>query len=621
MLLATAKYSCSLANLRLPDFFPVSFVPHCLLVYPEFPPSYWSHKYALEFINRKASHPPLGLLTLAGLFPAEYNLRLIDMNVRPLAEEALEWADYVFISSMVVQQESFREVVERCNNRNIPVIAGGPYPASFWEEIPGVSHFVLGEVEEFFEEFLSDLTGKKARSVYHPPLDKNGNYGRPPMSISPLPRYDLIGLTDYSDMSVQFSRGCPFHCDFCDITKLYGRSPRTKSSGQIISELDRLFAWGWRGAVFFVDDNFIGNKRNAMKLLPLLAEWQKERDFPFDFYTEASVNLADDSDLMENMKEAGFGMVFLGIETPNAAVLKQIDKDQNVNRADPDYLLNAVHKVQDSGMEVSAGFILGLDGDTETSFDAQIDFIQKAGIPTAMVGLLIAVKGTKLYERLEEEGRVLDIMGSGNNVASQLNFIPELDKEVLLAGYRRVLKSLYEPSLKSYFERCFTLFTRWKPPHYGSGRITIEDIRIAFKSLSRQIFSRQGPAYLKFLIKVLRHHPRMLGEAFELAVSGYHYEKVTRQQIMIDEFRELLQAERTRLCDLSLGRALSAKSINRSMKRLARQCRRIGRDFRSSLAPAINSFDLEMTGLLKPSKGALPLLNLMTLCGLPLIGS
>jgi radical SAM superfamily enzyme YgiQ (UPF0313 family) len=428
---------------------------HALLVYPELPPSYWDFRYALDLLGKRASMPPLGLLTVAAMFPENWELRLVDMNVDPLEDEDLEWADLVLTSTMVVQQRSLRDVLARCKAIGRPVAVGGPHPSSCPAEISGADYFLLGEVEEIFPRFLRDWQAGVAAPVYRP-------QARPAVTITPVPHFDLIDHEAYRSMALQFSRGCPFDCEFCDITQLYGRFPRTKTNAQMVAELDRLYELGWRGSVFVVDDNFIGNRREAMSLLPAVASWQRERGYPFDLYTEASVDLAKHETLMDGMVEAGFTMVFLGIESPNPEALRKTRKVQNTVRGEDDYLLRAVRRIQEKGLEVTGGFILGLDGDGREVFDAQIDFVQRAGIPIAMVGLLTALRGSHLYTRLEHEGRLLD-ESTGNNVEIALNFEPELGREVLIVGYRRVLSALYGPRLESYFERCRTLLARLGP--------------------------------------------------------------------------------------------------------------------------------------------------------------
>ena len=518
-------------------------MPNALLVYPEFPPSYWGYNYALHFIGRKSNMPPLGLLTVAGLFPKDYCLKVTDMNVAPLMDEDLEWADVVFTSTMVVQKDSYFEVVERCNRANTPLVSGGPHPTSYRDEIVSamqerggcVNHFLFGEVEESFEDFLTDFQNGHAKDVYSEPR-------KPDVTKTPLPRYDLLNLKDYGSMALQFSRGCPFDCEFCDITKLFGRVPRTKSNEQVLAEFNLLYHLGWRGAMFLVDDNFIGNKRDAMHLLPAITKWQETRDFPFQLYTETSVNLVDIPGMLDGMADAGFIMTFLGIESPNDEALQKTVKQQNTskNESAESYLLRAIRKIQEAGLEATAGFIVGLDGDKE--FQSHIDFIQKAGIPRAMAGLLTALKQTNLYTRLEKEGRLLG-ESSGNNVSVELNFVPELDREVLLEEYKRILRVLYEPSLRGYFERCLTLFENWNPRR-RTVRIGKMELSALVRSIKQQLLSRsQGPAYLWFLIRVLMRHPRRLPDAVLFAILGYHHEKVTSQQIAVDSFKQYLHLE------------------------------------------------------------------------------
>lgn len=566
-----------------------------LLVYPKFPLSYWGFQYALRFVGKKSSMPPLGLLTVAGMFPDHYELTLVDMNVEELTDAHLEWADVVFTSTMVVQEDSLRDVVRRCNNAGVPVVAGGPHPTSFHDEMDEwddarVNYFVLGEVEETLPFFLQALEAGRAER-----FTRSSAVGSVSVAHTPVPRFDLLRLEAYGSMAIQFSRGCPFDCEFCDITKLYGRVPRTKSNEQMLAELDVLYELGWRGAVFLVDDNFIGNKRDAMRLLPAIARWQKERGYPFSFYTEASVNLAQMDALMEAMVGAGFTMVFLGIETPNPKALQITKKGQNVKEGQEDFLLRAVLKIQHAGMQVTAGFILGLDGDTENAFDAQIHFVQDAGIPMAMVGLLTALKGTDLWKRYEREGR-LRTHSTGNNVEVALNFTPEMDEQILIAGYKRVLQTLYDPTLRNYFRRCLTLFRRLPAPsRHSRWRVRPAEVR-AFLCLSlKQGFSRQGPACVWFLTRVLLRRPRMFREAVTLAVKGYHFERVTSQVVVAHDFREYLEAELLRFREFvsSLGDVHRHRVRERADRLLAearRRYRGIHADFRFSVSDAFQVF-------------------------------
>ena len=509
-------------------------MPNALLVYPEHPPTYWGGNFALEIVGIKAAFPPLGLLTIAAMFPPEYDLRVVDMNVTSLEESDLEWADMVFTSTMIIQQVSLQAVIERCNQAGVPVVAGGPHPTTFHDEIEGVDHFVLDEAEEIFPEFLRDLASGKAQAIYRVPR-------KPDVTQTPVPRFDLIDMKNYNSMGVQFSRGCPFDCEFCDITKLYGRVPRTKTPDQMVNEFELLYRLGWRGQVFLVDDNFIGNKRDAMNLLPVLADWQRAHRYPFTLTTEASVNLARMDELMDAMIEAGFDTVFLGIETPNPKALLKTKKPQNISKREENYLFNAVRKIQQKGMQVQGGFILGLDDDDESVFDAQIEFIQKVGIPVAPIYMLTAVKGTDMYNRLKSENRILEVSIGGN--AMTLNFKPEMDPKILIEGYRRVTATLYDPTLENYFKRCLTLLEHLKPvPHLLKPR-SKNAIYAELMGVRGRLAANQVPAYMNFIAKVAKNHPQMLSKAIRLAGLGYHFEKITSQQDAIYGFKEFLSAE------------------------------------------------------------------------------
>ena len=509
-------------------------MPKALLVYPEHPPTYWGANYALEMVGIKSAFPPLGLLTIAAMFPPEYELRVVDMNVGPLEDSDLEWADMVFTSTMIVQRVSLNTVIERCNRAGVPVIAGGPHPTTFHDEIPGVDHFVLDEAEEIFPGFLRDLENGTAKAIYREPR-------KPDVTQTPVPRFDLIDLDNYYSMGLQFSRGCPFDCEFCDITKLYGRVPRTKSPAQMVTEFDSLRKLGWKGPLFLVDDNFIGNKREAMNLLPVIAEWQKTHGYPFSLSTEASVNLAHLDELMDAMVEAGFDTVFLGIETPNPKALIKTKKPQNTSRKEEDFLFHAVRKIQRKGMQVQGGFILGLDSDDEGVFDAQIEFIQQAGIPVAPIYLLTALRGTDMYERLRAENRLLD-KEIGTN-AMTLNFKSELDPVTLIDGYQRVTATLYDPTLENYFQRCLAMFEHLRAVPHLRKPMSANAVVVAAMRVRRQLAKNQIPAFSRFIAQVSRNHPRMLSTALGLAGLGYHFERVTRQQIMIYDFKQFLEAE------------------------------------------------------------------------------
>lgn len=497
-----------------------------LLVYPEVPRNtYWSFSYALKFIRKKSAMPPLGLITVASLFPEKYNLKLIDMNIEPLSDTDILWADTVFISAMIVQKDSLQDVATRCNRLNKPVVAGGPYPTSSHQEISGVDHFVLGEVDDTFQDVLSDLDNDTAKDLYPSPE-------RPDISNSVTPRFDLLKIDAYSSMAVQFSRGCPFKCEFCDIWKVYGNKPRLKSPETLITEFDMLHDLGWRGPVFIVDDNFIGNKRRVKKdLLPALINWQKKHDYDFRFFTEASINLADDNDLMNGMRNAGFNEVFIGIETPCVESLKETGKTPNL-KID---LKNAIQTIQQHGMEVMAGFILGFDSDAEDIFDRQIAFIQQTGIPKAMVGLLNALPATELYNRLSRENRILCESVGNNTHSMSTNFITKMDSTKLKEGYKRVLATIYDSNLKNYFSRCSAFMDNLGYSPYFQRKVGSAEIRMLFKSIFRQTFTIYGHQYLRFVIRNLIKNPNLFGEAIKFAIIGHHYHTITQETLKIDE--------------------------------------------------------------------------------------
>jgi len=561
-----------------------------LLVYPEFDTSFWSFKYALQYLGKKSSMPPLGLLTLANMFPEGYNLRLIDMNVRPLRDQDLRWADLVCTSTMIVQRRSLSDVIERSQRMGKPIVAGGPHPTSYWEEIEDVDYFLLGEVEETFSSFLRDLEQGIAQHIYIPKE-------RPAITKTPMPRYDLIDIRNYGSPLLQFSRGCPFDCEFCDITKLYGRIPRTKTNGQMLAEFQLLYDSGHRGSLFLVDDNFIGNRRDALRLLKGLIEWQQQRGYPFTLCTEASMNLVDHEELMDAMVAAGFTSVFVGIETPTPEALIATKKKQNVDKADPDYPLHAVHTLQRKGLEVMGGFILGLDGDSPDAFDLHIKFIKEAAIPIAMEGLLTVLKGTDLYLRMNREGRLRGDT-TGTSIDTHLNFVPEMPEEKLTSGYKYVLDTIYDRGLKHYFERCWTLFQRLdrtNSPKSTDTPIHIGEIIRFIGASSRQLASKQGSACLQFLSRVIMQKPHMLREALTLCAKGYHLRKVTEQVTAVDNFKQYLARTSESIREELAKRARDGNARARAYGseitiRIQHEYARIHKDFQHSAQGHLNAF-------------------------------
>ena len=492
-----------------------------LLVYPQYPDTFWSFKHALKMVAKKASFPPLGLLTVAAMVPHEWEKKLVDMNVTPLNDEDIKWADYVFISAMVVQKESVNEVISRSKRLNTKVVAGGPLFTTGYEEFDGVDHFVLGEAEITLAPFLEDLKKGCAKHIYT-------SEERPDISQTPIPLWSLINMKKYSSMNVQYSRGCPFNCEFCDIIILNGHKPRTKDKDQMVAELDALYRHGWRSGVFIVDDNFIGNKRKLKAAtLPAIIEWMEAKKHPFALSTEATINLADDEELMQLMVKAGFNQVFVGVETPNEESLVECNKLPNKNRD----LVALVKKMQNHGLEVQGGFIVGFDSDPLSIFKSQINFIQKSGIVTAMVGLLNAPSGTRLYHRLKKENRLLKNF-SGDQMDCSLNFIPKMNHETLINGYKNILNTIYSP--KQYYERIKTFLKEYKPKPRKRAlpQLRFYHIRAFTKSMWVLGVKERGRKYYwRFLVSTLLKRPRAFPISISLAIQGFHFRKVTEKYI------------------------------------------------------------------------------------------
>lgn len=488
-----------------------------LLVYPEYPATFWSFKYALNFISRKASFPPLGLLTIASMLPSEWEFRLVDMNVRKLKDNDILWADNVYISAMIVQADSVRKVLERCKSMGRKVVAGGPLFTTGHEEFTDmVDHFVLNEAEETLPAFLRDMKNGIPLKVY-------ASSTRADLATSPVPRRDLLRLGDYGSMNIQYSRGCPFDCEFCNITSLLGRVPRTKGREQMIAELDSIHALKWKGCVFIVDDNFIGNKAKLKReILPAMIGWMERNRRPFTFITEASINLADDDELMELMVSAGFDTVFVGIESPNEDSLDECDKQANKGRD----MVESIRKMQRFGLEVQGGFIVGFDNDPPEIFDRMITFIQESSVVTAMVGMLNALPSTRLYSRLMKEGRLLE-GASGNNTDISINFMPSMDYDSLIAGYQRIMQHIYSP--KQYHKRIITFLQNFRPGRHRIFHLRFNYLMALPKSIVRLgILGRERLHYWKLFFWTLFRRPRLLPYAITLSIYGYHFRKMVK---------------------------------------------------------------------------------------------
>ena len=489
-----------------------------LLVYPEFPDTYWSFRHALAFVGKRSAFAPLGLMTVSAMLPPSWERRLVDMNVHRLTDADLDWADMVFVSGMLLQKKSLTDVVARAKRLGKPVAAGGPITSADRQAVGNADHVFVGEAETTIPEFLADLAANEAKPLY-----EAGE--RPSLALTPVADFGLADMRYYSSMSIQYSRGCPFQCEFCDIIEIYGRVPRTKTNDQVLAELDALREAGWRGGVFIVDDNFIGHKKNVKQLLPALAEWSERHGRPFTFLTEASVNLADDDALLDLMRSAGFYRVFLGIETPVAESLQEAQKKQNTKRD----LVDSVHKIQSYGIEVMAGFIVGFDNDPDDIFERQVEFIRESAIPMAMVGLLSALPGTQLSRRLEREGRLLT-QSTGDNTDGSLDFVPKMDAARLVAGYKSILEAIYEPG--AYYRRSLDCLGRVQWTHSFSPPLRPSDL-VTLLRVVTTLGVRDGARreFWRYLSRVLRDHRGKLEYALRLAAMGYHFRKHTQTVI------------------------------------------------------------------------------------------
>ncbi len=556
-----------------------------LMVYPEIPPTYWSFRYAMRFTGKKAAFPPLGLLTVAALMPPDYDVAVVDMNARPLLDDDIAKADAVFISAMVVQRDSFERVVRRCREHGKTVVAGGPFPTSFHDSIEGVDHFVLNEAESTLPLFLKDWEQGEAKRLYE-------DASKPDITKTPPPRFDLIRLSDYSSMALQYSRGCPHECEFCDITHLFGRIPRVKTPEQFLKEMDILYTASYRGPLFIVDDNFIGNRASARALLPQIAKWQRERGYPFDLFTEVTLGLAGDEKLMGLMAEAGFTMVFAGIETPVEESLAETKKWQNLKMD----MRESVLRIQAKGMEVSGGFILGFDADPPDIFERQFCFISETAIPTAMVGLLTAMPHTRLHQRLRGEGRLLADSSGNNTHDFAINFRAAMDNGVLVDGYKRLLSRLYAP--RAYFDRCLALLKRLGPRRRLNLRLNPGDVRALFFSMIVQTFSGYGREYWRFIARAIIRRPWMAAEAVALAIKGHHFIVITRQILEVESIKSRLGKflDGCRKWDGAASRHELERGLNQlkayrdeAMPRLRKEARRLNSDFRRYAEEALAS--------------------------------
>lgn len=482
-----------------------------LLVYPEHPATFWSFKHALKFVHKKSNLPPLGVLTVAAMLPESWNRKIVDMNTDQLKDKDIRWADYVFISAMNIQRDSTRKVIDRSKALGKKIVGGGPLFTAEHENYDDVDHLLLYEGEMSIPAFLADLEKGTPKHLYD-------WEGYPELTETPLPAWNLINPKKYMMLSLQYSRGCPFHCEFCNVVSLFGHAPRTKSTSQIIEELEAIYALGWRGGIFFVDDNFIGNKKKLKEeVLPALARWMREKEHPFTFFTEASINISDDVELMDLMVDAGFDNVFIGIETVDEDSLAECNKIQNTRRD----LVESVKIIQQHGMQVQGGFILGFDNDKPSIYQRMVSFIQQSGIVTAMVGMLNAPKGTKLYERMEQEGRLLEDF-SGTN--TEINFQPKMDIDDLQSGYSDVVHSIYSP--KNYYERIKMFLENFQPKKLHVKRIKPMEVLAFLKACFRLgVVSKGRSEFWKLMSWSFNEKREVFPMAVAFSVYGYHFRK------------------------------------------------------------------------------------------------
>ncbi len=506
-----------------------------LLVYPQYPDTFWSFKHALRLSRKKALNTPLGPLTVAALLPTQWEKRFVDLNVAKLTDKDIRWADYVFISAMVVQQKSTTEVVQRCKKLNTKVVAGGPLFTTGYTLVncDEIDHVIRNEAEITLPLFLEDLKNGCPKHLYQ-------SDERADVTKTPVPLYSLAEIDKYSQVTIQYCRGCPYDCEFCDIIIMDGRKPRTKTKEQMLAELEAIYGLGYRGTVFIVDDNFIGNRKKLkLEILPAMIEWQKEKRYPFKFLTEASIDMADDNELCQMMSDVGFTRLFVGIETPNEESLAECNKFKNQNRD----LVADVKKLQNYGFEVMGGFILGFDSDPISIFEHQISFIQKSGIVTAMVGILNAPPETKLWRRLKKENRLLPT-GSGDNTDGTSNMIPKMRLDVLINGYKQVLHEIYAP--KQYYERIHTFLKEYKPNEKirRGFKLQLSKLRALFEvTIFLGIKDRARIHYWKMVFSTLRKYPKYFSIAITLAAQGFHFRKVYEKVKKIKVDNSLLERQ------------------------------------------------------------------------------
>ncbi|MCD8351634.1 MAG: B12-binding domain-containing radical SAM protein [Planctomycetaceae bacterium] len=540
-----------------------------LLLYPETPrDTYWSFSHALGMIGKKASTPPLGLLTIAAMLPEDrFSLRLTDMNIKPLKDVDIEWADAIFVSSMIAHKDSLVQTLEKLKAMGKLVVSGGPYTSTAYAETANVDCFLIGEAEGIWDEFMADLLAGTLKTAYARPVraseekllrDFFGDTASirpaeeyPDVDLAPLPRFDLLDMNQYSLMPVQASRGCPVGCEFCDIWRRFGRKARNKATERLLAEFDELHRLGWRDTVFLVDDNFIGNKARAKSLLKEIIAWQKAHKYPFPLLTESTLSMADDDELLDLMEDAGFNSVFVGIETPAHESLKETRKHINTTGS----MNDKVAKIQARGIQLMSGFIIGFDADPEDIADRMSECIQEMGIPQAMIGLLSALPETDLHDRLAADGRILAGSSGNNTHGFEMNFVPTRPMEKVLADYKKVLDAAYSRTLDGYFDRCRVLRSRWPSGKRTLGFLPLSiKIRILTTYLWAVIRSPYRKNALWFILETALKKPSFLVEAITLGVKGHHLWAITRNAFEVENMRMYMLDGMRRFADYLQGK-------------------------------------------------------------------
>ncbi len=575
-------------------------MPNILLVYPENPITFWSFTESLKLLGKKAAQPPLGLLGVAALLPEGYNPRLIDMNVEPLTDEAIEGADAVLCSSMIIHKESVRGIIQRCNRLETPIMLGGPYPTQYHDLIEGNATFFLGEAENGFADALEEMLyspGEIKRSV----IDTKGQFRS--LEEVPLPRYDLLDLSDYVGMIIQLTRGCPEKCTFCDIPGLYGRTTRLKTEELVIREMDYLYELGWRGSVMFADDNFVGNQEEVLMKLEKIIPWQKERCYPFHFYTQASLKMYDNPDLMEAMYQAGFDSVFIGLESPSAESLKFMGAQKNLVKGKS--MLEKVLEIEKRYFKVWAGFIVGFDTDPDDISEIMIDFINSVNIEVAMVGPLGVMRGTPDYIRYDRAGRLTDKLYTGNSgiFTDQLSYIPhdrdgnQIDPSVIMGRHKKIVETLNSP--KVYFKRALQYLKIKERAPIVIPPVGKTEIRGLFNSIYRQgLRGNYKWQYWSFLAKVCIYNLKDFPSAIRSAIFGHHLITITQQASDVHELNSYLDKSLKQLSksydQLIKGYETSSADMwefgRELIKGAKKRYRKIKGDYQGQVEDVYNSF-------------------------------